>query len=516
MAESKKGLFSRLANRLSGAFKGKTNAQTTQPERSTRITLPGEEKSVSSRPVIVSESLFTERSVQTTPTKEPKTIYVPKTEPAEQKPWVPGKRTLLPKKTVVAPKTTPKKRKRKRYPDEKRLKKVFKTGQYLSKVRQRKHAIQKAMKAKTTTKKLKVKIRKTRLSKNAVSMLEKEMQETSLNQPLQVSEETESHESEWPSITIREENEPVTDTEKEKPEKNPFEKKERNALQEEPAPSIPTPPEPSSAAEQPPGILFPPHELDELPGTQRVARNQSQTGKKNGKETELEDEIMNEISKQHGKQPGKERKPGGKTVSATEKRKTGKKETLPETESETGEPKNDAEELKQLVAERFEGRIAPEQLQELQQKIRELLEQKMVTRCQMEENIRNADSERLLEGFTKLLSMIDIQGTRMEEPKTEMPSTIGPQQKPEKYAGTEKELEKKELVTDFDKILEIVRERGAVTLNELASELGMDKRLLKEAVDILEENNLIIQEFPAFGSARIIDPAYVEKKKEKE
>ncbi len=98
--------------------------------------------------------------------------------------------------------------------------------------------------------------------------------------------------------------------------------------------------------------------------------------------------------------------------------------------------------------------------------------------------------------------MFDLEDTQLKKEKT-------------KLTGTEKTVEKKELITDFDKILEIVRQKGQVRVSELAALLHIDKAAIKEACDILEENNLIFQDYPPIGEPRIIDVNFEDKKKKK-
>ncbi len=511
--EKKNGFFGRLGKRLSNAFK--KNPKTEEVPvvgGNTAIKPPTEEKSaVTARPIIRSE---------TTTRTEPSFAIAPAAPVfAERKPKpIPPPKPIFKEIVRTAPKPVPKKKKRKRYPDEKQLKKVFKMGQYLSKVRQRRHKTRKVLNAKTAAKKLKIRIKKSKkktvLTKKAVKMLQQEMRVLSPTAPLPGEEKQKPLAPQFlPGATIKEETKPVSKEENnwgasiEKKETEPetrtmvsMEFPRNEPIEKKPEEWI----SPAILSERTP-IKQARIEKPELKPSQKETAE---------KEKSLEAEIKAEIRKQREMPEKKPTKAKKAAVSIGEKTKPARpKEAIFPSKKETRPAKDEITELQELIAEKFGGKAAPQQIQELQQKVRELLEQKMVTKSEMEENIRMVDANRLLEGFTKLLSLIELN----EEPEQplEMPSTIGPQQKPEKFAGTERELEKKELITDFDKILEIVRERGTITLNELASELDIDKRLLKEAVDILEENNLVIQEYPAFGSPRIIDPAYLEKKGKK-
>lgn len=516
MAEKKSGFFGKIAKRLSGSFKkNQKNKKMSAIKAITAIKSPTEEKSAgTARPVIRSEipgkmePLFATASLPSMVESKPKPI--PQPEPVFKKIVKP------------TPKPVPKKKKRKRYPNEKSLKRVFKMGQYLSKVRQRRHKIRKALKAKTMAKTLKIRIKKTkkktRLTKKAVKILQQEMRALNPKAPLPgeekepfasqflpgatTKEETNSapkEENKWGVLIEKKETEPETGPEIKPMVSMEFPNSEPPGKKPEEEISLAIIPEITPIRKA--GI--------EKPGPKPTQKETVE------KQEALEAEIRAEIKKQRETPQKKPRETKKATVSIGEKTKPKPKEAIALPKKETRPAKDEIEELQQLIAKKFGGKVAPQQIQELQQKVRELLEQKMVTKSEIEQNIQMVDANRLLEGFTKLLGLIEWNERFSSEKPPEMPSTIGMQRKPEKFAGTEKELEKKELITDFDKILEIVRERGTITLNELASELDLDKRLLKEAVDILEENNLVIQEYPAFGSPRIIDPAYLEKKGKK-
>lgn len=192
-------------------------------------------------------------------------------------------------------------------------------------------------------------------------------------------------------------------------------------------------------------------------------------------------------------------------------------ESKPDSSYSESEPisKRDIENLKNMVEKRLVGQVDSERLEKLITGIETLLEKNMVTRQQIEENVNKIDPRQVLDGFTRLLSLIEPKFTEenLGSVRQEIDTTSGPQEKPSKLTGTEKELEKKELITDFDKIIEIVRERGSITNDQLAAELKIDKKVLKESLDILEENSLVIVEYPAFGPSRVVDPNAQKKKK---
>lgn len=164
--------------------------------------------------------------------------------------------------------------------------------------------------------------------------------------------------------------------------------------------------------------------------------------------------------------------------------------------------------------------ISSEQLEQFEQRLSQLLEQRPVSREHVMQGIASIDSSRVIEGFTRLSEILEheLHGDRRitaEEEQLQMSDLVSQKKDKKKMVGIEKTLEKKELITDFDKILEIVRQKGQIKLSELTVLLKMDKNAIKEACDILEENNLVHLEFPPIGEPRVVDINFEKQKNKK-
>ncbi len=161
-----------------------------------------------------------------------------------------------------------------------------------------------------------------------------------------------------------------------------------------------------------------------------------------------------------------------------------------------------------------------------EKKVGTLMKKYNIPEKEMESEIKKLNTEKLLGDFDKLISLIEIEhrakGLEKEAPKPFEKTFIGYKKKKEAKTIL-KEIEKHKIITDFDKILNYVNEKGSVKMGELKKELNMDSKRLKECCNILEKNNLIKVEYPPVGDVRVISMNYdlikaikkIKKKKEK-
>lgn len=190
-------------------------------------------------------------------------------------------------------------------------------------------------------------------------------------------------------------------------------------------------------------------------------------------------------------------------------------ETVSVPPKEESVTKQDIEELKKLIQEKGKGSLDEKQIKQLQDNIGSLLEKKMLSKMEVEQNIRLINPNNAGEGFGKLMGLIapvsGNSGYSFSTERMNLPETGMGKDKQKKLEGKQKELEKQEVFTQYDKILEIVKERGRISLDDLARELKVDAKTLKEAVDILENGHLIVQEYSAFGPSKVIDVDFARK-----
>jgi len=85
--------------------------------------------------------------------------------------------------------------------------------------------------------------------------------------------------------------------------------------------------------------------------------------------------------------------------------------------------------------------------------------------------------------------------------------------KPFSAEGIEKEIFQKKIVSDFDRLLELVKEKGTIKESDAIAFLGMKKERFDECCSVLEQSNLVKVEYPAFGDVILKDAGLVESKK---
>ncbi|MCX6799006.1 MAG: hypothetical protein NTW59_02835, partial [Candidatus Diapherotrites archaeon] len=181
--------------------------------------------------------------------------------------------------------------------------------------------------------------------------------------------------------------------------------------------------------------------------------------------------------------------------------------------------------LEKALQDKAGGRVDKGQLDRLEDELAQLLKKYKVPERTLESQIQSLDSNRLVDDFHKLINLIELQEeTRREEMIKPAPGfeemTITSQKK-EKIETTEKEIVKAKIETDFDRILNVVKFKGAADLDEIAKELGMEKARVQEYSRILEENKLVEVIYPPIGSVKLAFPGYLrwkdqQKKKQEE
>jgi hypothetical protein len=76
------------------------------------------------------------------------------------------------------------------------------------------------------------------------------------------------------------------------------------------------------------------------------------------------------------------------------------------------------------------------------------------------------------------------------------------------------ELKKHVIVTDFDRINSLVKEKQKISLNEVAKKLKLIPIRVAECANVLEKAGLIEIEYPALGAPKLIIKGFKEKEQE--
>ncbi|MDO8625599.1 MAG: hypothetical protein Q7R47_05940, partial [Candidatus Diapherotrites archaeon] len=178
----------------------------------------------------------------------------------------------------------------------------------------------------------------------------------------------------------------------------------------------------------------------------------------------------------------------------------------------------DIAQVKQAIQDNFRGKVDDRQLKELTDNVQRLLESHSIQTDFIKERLAHADSSQILDSFMAMVRMIEEQ-----RPKTETIQMVPeefknyrPNLKKEAPKAESRELENKELITDYDKILEVVRSKGKISVDTLAKNAQIDKKALREILSVLEKEELIDVQYPPFGSPVVIDLLAKRKKEGKE
>ncbi len=188
--------------------------------------------------------------------------------------------------------------------------------------------------------------------------------------------------------------------------------------------------------------------------------------------------------------------------------------------SETGAASIGAERRDQEIQEivrKHAPNISPDEMKLAESKISKAMEKYNMNQNEMSRQISRIGADRVVRDFDKLIGMIerDREGdqTARREVIPEMPKTAM-EQKEEKKKTVSKDIKELDVVTDYDKILKLVKEKGSITAKNAAKELGIKMDGFTKCCQVLEDSRLIKLEYPAIGSVKIVDIDYDPKKKE--
>ncbi len=158
---------------------------------------------------------------------------------------------------------------------------------------------------------------------------------------------------------------------------------------------------------------------------------------------------------------------------------------------------------------------------EMEAKINLLMQRNKIPESQIRREFEFVSSKDLLTKFDRILETIDGKYARKEMQSEEIKdegyeeTAITAQKKIPKNEGEIKEIQEKKIVTDFDKLLSLVKEKGKINEKTAVKTLNLTLERIKECCTVLEKNNLVLIEYPVFGGIKIVSKDYIEPKKEK-
>ena len=172
--------------------------------------------------------------------------------------------------------------------------------------------------------------------------------------------------------------------------------------------------------------------------------------------------------------------------------------------------------IKRAMEEKLKGKVDDEQLRKLSDNMQKLLEAHVIEKDALKRQIEQIDSNRVVESFVALVRLIENQIPKTETIRfvPEEMKDFADNRKKEPLHLKQTELENKELITDYDKILDEVRKKGKISMDELSKLAQVDKKHMKEILIVLEKEGLVEIKYPAFGQTMVVDAIGARRKKE--
>ncbi len=137
--------------------------------------------------------------------------------------------------------------------------------------------------------------------------------------------------------------------------------------------------------------------------------------------------------------------------------------------------------------------------EEIQKRMMKLMEQ--YGQASETKGEQSVDSKEIMQDFHKLIGMVETKKSKTEQVnfyKELLQSYSG---KKQEIKAIEKEIQKRTLETDLDRVFVIIQNKKKTKMSEIAKEVGITKQRVEEYSKILESNNLIKIIYPALGEA---------------
>jgi len=182
--------------------------------------------------------------------------------------------------------------------------------------------------------------------------------------------------------------------------------------------------------------------------------------------------------------------------------------------------------MQRFLEDRF-GNSDEKRLLGLEKDVGKLMQKFNLSESEVEKRLLDIDASKAIESFDKLVSLIELEQKtqrliqeqleieREKKPRLDEKADFGrdfgsgiPERKKLEVKAVVEELVKHRIVTDFDKLLELVQSKGKIGYNQALKELKIPEAKLHECLAVLEENSLVRVDYPPIGPAVIFDINY--------
>ncbi len=160
-----------------------------------------------------------------------------------------------------------------------------------------------------------------------------------------------------------------------------------------------------------------------------------------------------------------------------------------------------------LGSDKLEG-IEQDRIDRIDSKLNTIMNKYHVPESEVAERARGVNQGTVIESFSKLIGMIEREEKKKMGPEIKAApiETVAPKEVIREMARVNpvmKDVGSHRIVTDFDRVLEAVNNKGKASTGELAKAVKADKKRIEEVVKILEENGLVEVKYSAIGGARV-------------
>lgn len=195
------------------------------------------------------------------------------------------------------------------------------------------------------------------------------------------------------------------------------------------------------------------------------------------------------------------RKKVKKTKTSKEKQNNSdKNEKSVECKNSEGQGKRTVKEIICAVEESKSAKFDERKLQAIEAEILTLLKKYQISDKELEYEISSMDAFKLLENFDELVDLVELeQQTKniLDEQKVES--------KIKKIKSIVTEIKKHKIMTDFDKVLNQVRDYSKVEAGNLSKLLKIKRKRIMEIAEILEKEDLIEIKYPPVGGVLLVN-----------
>ncbi|HLC79451.1 MAG TPA: hypothetical protein VJG83_03390 [archaeon] len=166
---------------------------------------------------------------------------------------------------------------------------------------------------------------------------------------------------------------------------------------------------------------------------------------------------------------------------------------------------SDSKKINAFLEQKAAGKINEGKLVELEAKVDLLMEKYKIPEKELEEKFGKVNTSNVLESIGRLINLIELERDanakiKPEKIQTALPVTENAKQV-EEVVGIATEIKKHRIVTDFDKLITLLVQKGRMKFTDIAKELSISMDKVEECCRILQQEKLIEVVYPPFGDA---------------